>query len=74
MPMRSTCLADDKPWLLRYAFVFAAIIGFGAFAFSLGDGVVAFRIQAVFFVLLFSAILLPLFEIWWRDCPTRLHR
>lgn len=74
MSMRSSCLADNKPRLLRYALAFAAIIGFGAFAFSLGDGVVAFRIQAIFFVLLFSAILLPLFEIWWRDCPTKLHR
>lgn len=74
MKMRSTCLADDKPWLLRYALAFAAIIGFGAFAFSLGDGVAAFRLQAGFFVLLFSAILLPLFELWWWDCPTRLHR
>ncbi len=74
MSMRSTCLADDKPWLLRYAVAFAAIVGFGAFAFSLGDGVVAFRIQGLFLVLLFTAILLPLFEIWWRDCPTRLHR
>ncbi len=73
MSMRSTCLADDKTRLLRYALTFAAIIGFGAFAFNLGHGVVAFGIQAVFFVLLFSALLLPLFEIWWRDCLSRPH-
>ena len=74
MSMRSGCLADDKPWLLRYAIAFAALIGFGAFAFSLGEGAMAFRIQAIFFVLLFSAILLPLFELWWRDCQPKPQR
>ncbi|MGL6043285.1 MAG: hypothetical protein ACRC1J_05125 [Sandaracinobacteroides sp.] len=74
MSLRSRCLTDDKPWLLRYAIAFAAILGFGAFALGLGDGVVPFRLQAAFFVLLFSVILLPLFEMWWRDCPLLPHR
>lgn len=56
----------------RYAAAFVAILGFGAFAFGRGVNPVGFRVQAIFFVLLFGVILLPLFEIWWRDCkPTQ---
>lgn len=71
MSNRSVCLAADKPWQLGYAIACAALLGFGAFAFSLGDNPAGFRLQAIFFALLFGLILLPLFENWWRDCqPT----
>lgn len=72
MPTQSDCLATDKPWQLRYAAAVIAILGFGAFAINLGVNPVAFRLQAIFFVLLFGIILLPLFEVWRRDCkPTQ---
>jgi hypothetical protein len=70
--MKSRCLGDDKPWQLRYFAAFVAILGFGIFALSLGVNPVGFRLQTIFFILLFGIILLPLFEVWWRDCkPTQ---
>ena len=57
MSNRSVCLAADKPWQLGYAIACAALLGFGAFAFSLGDNPAGFRLQAIFFALLFGLIL-----------------
>ena len=68
MFFRSGCLAADKPWQLGYALAFFTLIVFGGHAFGLGVNPAGMRLQTIFFVLLFGLILLPLFEVWWRDC------
>jgi hypothetical protein len=71
MFFRSGCLAADKPWQLGYALAFIALIVFGGHAFGLGITPAGMRMQSIFFGLLFGLILLPLFEVWWRDCAPR---
>jgi hypothetical protein len=68
MFFRSGCLAADKPWQLGYALACVALIVFGGHAFSLGVNPAGMRLQSILFALLFCLILLPLFEVWWRDC------
>lgn len=68
MPTRSGCLSNDKPWQFRYAAMILALSGFGIYAFGLSVTPLGFRCQTIFFALLLGIILLPLFEVWWRDC------